>query len=107
MLEILNWFATGTTIAAAALLSVNLGRLPNGIAFIIFTISSVAWIAAGLLDKEASITTQNIVLLGINLIGIWRWLIRDPSKRKPSPARWASHVRRRRDKVRRTITGVF
>lgn len=104
MLEILSWFATGTTIAAAALLSANLGRRYNGIAFVIFVVSSIAWIGAGLLDKEPSIAMQSIVLLGINLIGVWRWLIRDPGRSDKRRSKARASAKRKRAAKKRLAT---
>ncbi len=76
LLEALKWFATGTTVLAAVMMSLDLGRKVTGSAFVVFTASSIAWIAAGFLETEPSIATQNVVLLGVNLVGIWRWLLR-------------------------------
>lgn len=76
MIDILKWFATGSTIIAALMVAADMGRKVTGWSFVVFAASSIAWIVAGALDTEPSITTQNIVLLGINLLGIWRWLLR-------------------------------
>lgn len=80
MIDVLKWFATGATIVAAVMVAADMGRKVTGWSFVVFAASSAAWIAAGALDTEPSITTQNIVLLGINLLGIWRWLLRPMTK---------------------------
>ena len=36
----------------------------------------IAWIGYGLMDEQGGLLTQNIVLFGINLLGIYRYLIR-------------------------------
>ena len=72
--EPLQWFATITSIAAALTVSLNLGARITGYAFIVFTASSLSWIAIGLIQGEPPLTIQNIVLTLINGIGIYRWL---------------------------------
>ena len=74
------WSATATGILAAVLVSLNLGVRITGWAFVIFTISSVAWMATALIrgDNEA-LLIQNAVMFVINLIGIYRYLI-NPSR---------------------------
>lgn len=71
----LEWAATGTGVLAAIIVSLNLGARLTGWGFVIFTVSSVCWIAAALMQDEMALTVQNAVLFVINLIGIWRYLI--------------------------------
>jgi hypothetical protein len=73
--ELIRWFATINGIFAAIAVAGNFGRLVTGIGFIVFTLSSVAWIAAGYLEDMSSLVIQNVVLTVINLIGIYRYLI--------------------------------
>ncbi len=40
-----------------------------------FSVSSLAWIAAGWLLPDRSLLTANSGLLLINLLGIYRWLL--------------------------------
>jgi hypothetical protein len=76
-LTLLQWYGAGAGALAALIVSLDLGRRPTGIGFVIFVTSSIALIAWGFLDKEAKgIGTQNVVLLAINLIGVYRYLIR-------------------------------
>lgn len=44
--------------------------------FAIFTVASIAWIADGVLEGKTSLGVQNVVLLLINVLGVWRWLPR-------------------------------
>jgi hypothetical protein len=74
-MEELRWLATITGISAAVMVSINLGRLVTGWGFVIFTISSVSWMAVGYAIDGNALLTQNAVLTVINLIGIYRWLI--------------------------------
>lgn len=82
MTEALEWFASLSGIVAAFMISLDLGRRVTGFGFLLFVFSSIAWISYGLLDEEGGLTTQNIVLFGINLLGVYRYLIR----KKPVPA---------------------
>ncbi|WP_373009403.1 hypothetical protein [Hyphomonas sp.] len=75
MIDILGYAAMATGIVAAVLVSANLSRKITGYAFIVFTVSSVAWVAFGLLKNEPPLILQNIALTGVNLFGIYRWLI--------------------------------
>ena len=75
----LEWAATGTGIAAAIVVSLNLGVRITGWGFVVFTVSSVCWIAAAVMQGETALTVQNAVLFVINLIGIYRYLI-NPSR---------------------------
>ena len=83
MSEILEWFATIAGIIAALMIAGDLGRRATGWGFVLFTFASLAWIAYGLRDEEGGLMTQNIVLFGINLIGVYRYLIR---KQRPKAA---------------------
>jgi len=74
--EILKWTASISGIAAALLVSLDLGRKPTGIGFVVFVGSSVAWMGGAALSGDWALGTQNIVLFGINLLGVYRYLIR-------------------------------
>jgi hypothetical protein len=39
----------------------------------IFIVASIAWIADGWLEAKTSLVIQNVILLLINAIGVWRW----------------------------------
>lgn len=62
-----------TTIAALVVAS-NLGARITGYGFVVFTIGSVAWIILGHATDQPNLLWQNVVLTGLNLFGIWRWL---------------------------------
>jgi hypothetical protein len=81
MLTVLQWYGSIAGAVAALIVSLDLGRKPTGWAFVIFVTASIALIAWGFLAEEAEgIGTQNIILFVINLIGVYRYLIR---KKKP------------------------
>ena len=74
-LETLRWFASITAMIAACVVAANIAARITGWGFVVFLGSSVAWVAIGALDDDPALMWQNIVLTGINLFGIWRWLI--------------------------------
>lgn len=80
LVEILEWYAASAAVVAAAVVALDLGRRPTGWAMVLFVTSSLAFIGYGLMDEEGALTIQNFILLGINLVGVYRYLIR---KRKP------------------------
>jgi hypothetical protein len=73
-LAILRTFAAVTTVLAASLVAANLNARVTVAGFIIFIVASVAWMADGWLETKASLVIQNVILLVINVIGVWRWL---------------------------------
>ncbi|SMQ75863.1 hypothetical protein SAMN06297468_3012 [Altererythrobacter xiamenensis] len=74
-LTILQWYGAGAGLIAALIVSLNLGTRPTGWGFVIFVTSSIALIAWGFLNDEGQgIGWQNIGLLVINLIGVYRYL---------------------------------
>lgn len=74
-LTALQWYGAGAGLIAAAIVSLNLGARPTGWGFVIFVTSSIALIAWGFLNEESSgIGWQNVGLLVINLIGVYRYL---------------------------------
>lgn len=74
--EAVRWTAAVTGIIAAVMIAVRFGGRVTGWGFVVFTVSSVAWILTGWLDDTWSLLAQNLVLFVINLLGVWRWLIR-------------------------------
>ncbi|WP_157216468.1 hypothetical protein [Flavisphingomonas formosensis] len=78
----LEWYGAVAGAVAALIVSLDLGRRWTGIGFVIFVSSSLTLIGWGFLKPDAQgIGTQNIVLLIINLIGVYRYIIRkkDPA----------------------------
>lgn len=74
--DIFEWYAAIAATIAAGLVALDLGRRVTGWAMVLFVTSSVAFIAYGLMDEEGALATQNVVLLVINLLGVYRYLIR-------------------------------
>ena len=77
LLDILQYYGAAAGALAALIVSLDFGRRPTGWAFVIFVTASIALISWGFLSEEAEgIGVQNVVLLVINLIGVYRYLIR-------------------------------
>ena len=74
MEPIVSWIATLATIGAALLTASNLGSRITGTGFAVFTVGSLAWLALGILTDQQALITTNIVMTGVNLFGVWRWL---------------------------------
>jgi hypothetical protein len=79
MEQIAGWSALVATIIAALMTAANLGARITGWGFVMFTVGTVAWIAADVLGQQTppSLLVTHCVLLFVNLFGIWRWLGRE------------------------------
>jgi len=76
LLSVLQYYGAGAATVAALLVSLNLGKRWIGYAMVIFVTSSLALIGWGFLQPDSEgIGMQNIVLLVINGIGVWRYLV--------------------------------
>jgi len=86
MLDALQYYGAAAATIAALLVSLNLGERWNGWAFVIFVTSSLALIAWGFLQSDSEgIGWQNVALLCINCVGVYRHLIRrKPAKKQAS-----------------------
>ena len=76
----LDWYAAISGVIAAAMIAWDHSRKVSGWAFILFCTTSLAWIATSVLNKTAPLLAQNIIMLGINSLGVYRYLIRKKSK---------------------------
>ncbi len=74
MTEIAEWVAPIATMIAALMTASNLGPRVTGWGFVVFTIGAIAWAAIGLATGQSNLLWQNIVLLVVDIFGIWRWL---------------------------------
>jgi hypothetical protein len=74
MSDLISWVATVATITAASMTASNLGARITGYGFAVFTVGSIAWLATGLLTDQPALVWTNVVLTGLNLFGVWRWL---------------------------------
>lgn len=81
LLQALQYYGAGAATVAALVVSLNLGRRITGWAFVLFVTSSIALIGWGFMAQDSEgIGWQNVALLLVNMVGVWRYLI---SKHKP------------------------
>ncbi len=74
METVANWAAPIFTTLAAIIVAANLGSRITGWGFVVFSAGSIAWIVIGATTGQANLLWQNVFLLAINGVGIWRWL---------------------------------
>ncbi len=74
MEQITSWVAPVATIAGVLITASNLGARITGYGFIIFTIGSINWTLLGIATGQPALIWTNLVLTGLNIFGIWRWL---------------------------------
>lgn len=72
-----KWFASISGMIAATLVSLDWGRRDTGWGMVLFCFSAVAWLTGAALTRDWALGTQNMVLLGIDILGVWRYLLRD------------------------------
>ena len=82
VLIILRTFAALTTVLAAALVAANLGARVTVIGFVIFIAACIVWTIDGWIESKASLVIQNVILLFIYVIGVWRWYPRAEKEAK-------------------------
>jgi hypothetical protein len=80
--EILEWYATISGVAAALMLAGDFGRRVTGLGFVLFCTMNIAWIVFAQMDDTAGLMWQNIILFGVNLIGVWQYLLSPKNRRK-------------------------
>ena len=84
LINALQWYGAGAGAIAALIVSLDLGRRWTGFGFCIFVTSSIVLILWGFLSKEGEgIGTQNVLLFVINVIGVYRYLIRKRAPGEP------------------------
>jgi hypothetical protein len=71
-----GWIAPVATAVAAMMTAVNLGARVTGWGFVVFTLGSICWTTVGLATGQTNLVVANGFLTLVNLIGIWRWLLR-------------------------------
>lgn len=76
LIDVLKWAASISGMIAAFMVSLDNGRRVTGWGFVLFVFSSICWISGAALTGDWALGTQNAVLFGINLFGIYRYLIR-------------------------------
>jgi hypothetical protein len=74
MTDIIPWVATIATIIAASMTAANLGSRITGYGFVVFTFGALCWIAVGISTRQPALMWTNVVLILLDIFGIWRWL---------------------------------
>jgi cbb3-type cytochrome oxidase subunit 3 len=87
--EILEWYATIAGVIAALMLAGDFGRKITGFGFILFCTMNIAWILFARMDDTGGLMWQNIILFGVNLIGVWQYLLSPKNRRKMRVAKEA------------------
>ena len=77
MISVLNWTASLTGILGALMVSLNAGARVTGYGFLVFSLSSLVWVVTGTAQQEIALVVQYLVLLAINLFGVYRWLVKN------------------------------
>ena len=72
--QLAGWVAPSATMAAAVMTASNLGARVTGWGFVVFTVASLAWCTVALTTDQANLLWANGFLVGVNLMGVWRWL---------------------------------
>ena len=70
-----EWFAAIGAIVAAGMIAADISRKVTGFAFILFCAVAVAWIFAGWRTETTTLVVQNALLLLINAVGVWQYLL--------------------------------
>jgi cbb3-type cytochrome oxidase subunit 3 len=78
----IEWFGAAGAIIAAALIAADLGRRTTGWAMVLFVLTSLTWVLSGLLHHTMPLVAQNLLLLVINLWGVWQYLLSPRKKRE-------------------------
>lgn len=74
--EAIRWAASISGMVAAFMVSLDLGWRVTGWGFVLFVGSSICWITGAVLTNDWALGTQNAVLFAINLLGVYRYLVR-------------------------------
>lgn len=78
----LEWIAAIGAIVAAAMIALDGGRRLTGWGFVLFAVVALAWIASGLRNDTIPLVAQNVILLAINVFGVWQYLLNPKKKRE-------------------------
>ena len=74
MAETISWTATVATILAACMTASNLGARVTGYGFAVFGLGAICWIGVGFMTDQPALLWTNVVLVLLDLFGVWRWL---------------------------------
>jgi hypothetical protein len=78
----LEWFGAIGAILCAGLIAADLGRRVTGWAFVLFCVTNVAWVVAGLISGQTPLVVQNAILFAVDAWGVWQYLLSPKKKRE-------------------------
>ena len=64
-------------LAAYPGVALSAGARVTGYGFLVFSLSSLVWVVTGTAQQEIALVVQYLVLLAINLFGVYRWLVKN------------------------------
>jgi hypothetical protein len=82
--ESLRWIGMVAAGVSSIVWASRLGDRATGLGFVVFLVSSTSWVTVGLMAEEHALMIQNAFLSLVNVLGIYRWLLR-PAIRNVSP----------------------
>ena len=71
-----RWIAAISGMIAALLVAADLGKRDTGWGMVLFCGSALCWLTGAALAHDWALGTQNVVLLCIDVLGVYRYLIR-------------------------------
>ncbi|MFM6930922.1 MAG: hypothetical protein ACKOUT_01605 [Novosphingobium sp.] len=71
----LDWYAAISGIIASLMIAWNHSARTTGWGFVVFLTTSAAWIASAWINKTAPLAVQNVIMFGVNVLGVYRYLI--------------------------------
>jgi hypothetical protein len=71
--NIIGWLGSVVGPAGAIVLALNIPISRYG--YVLFLLSSVFMCLHGVWIDDVQVLTQNLLYTGINLIGVWRWVV--------------------------------
>jgi hypothetical protein len=82
-IDLVEWYTTISGVVAALMLASDQGRKVTGYGFVLFCTMNIAWIVFAQSQEEGSgLTWQNAILFGVNLIGVYQYLLSSKNRRK-------------------------
>ncbi|OWW18249.1 hypothetical protein AYR66_02405 [Noviherbaspirillum denitrificans] len=83
--DFLEWTGCVTGVVGSVMLAMRHAKAAW--AFVLYLVSSCAWIAFGIMTEAPGLITMQVVFVGTALVGIYNWLILPRRTEKPSPSR--------------------
>ncbi len=72
-IDIIRWIGAVATIVAAIIVAWGPTAKVMAGGFVLFCIAALSWVYSGIVEDKPALLLQNLVLLAINVLGVWRW----------------------------------